>query len=326
MNELAPSQPNRPNVLKAFLGTLQPNTAECYKRDLTAFATHLQLADIIALVALLIGGVTQGRANELVFDYREAMLRSGLAAATINRRLAAIRSLIKMGRVLGAIGWTIDVPSVRAQPYRDTKGPSTKVYQRLISRLTARRDPKGKRDLAIVRLLHDVVLRRAEVASLDLKHWDRDNSRIAVLRKKKRERVWITLPATTGSALDHWILMRGDFEGPLFVSLDKGALTRSPEDRRLSTGSIYEIVKALGDQLGVALRPHGLRHLGITEALEKTGGDVRKVARFSGHEDVRTLQIYDDARRDSAGEVADLVAGDSEPDPDSGEESDALET
>ena len=61
--------------------------------------------------------------------------------------------------------------------------------------------------------------------------------------------------------------------------------------------------------LGLKVWPHGLRHAAITEALDLTGGDVRKVQRFSRHRDLQTLTIYDDARIDMGGEVAKLVAG-----------------
>jgi hypothetical protein len=37
-------------------------------------------------------------------------------------------------------------------------------------------------------------------------------------------------------------------------------------------------------------------------------GDVRKVAEFSRHKDIRTVMAYDDSRRDHAGEVAAAVA------------------
>ena len=67
-------------------------------------------------------------------------------------------------------------------------------------------------------------------------------------------------------------------------------------------------MKTLGKQGGIKARPHGLRHAAITEALDKTGGDVRAVQRFSRHADVRTLQAYDDARTDLVGKVARLVA------------------
>jgi len=52
-----------------------------------------------------------------------------------------------------------------------------------------------------------------------------------------------------------------------------------------------------------------LRHAAITEALDITRGDVRAVQKFSRHRDLRTLTVYDDNRRDLAGEVAKLVAG-----------------
>ncbi len=58
----------------------------------------------------------------------------------------------------------------------------------------------------------------------------------------------------------------------------------------------------------LAVRPHGLRHLAITAALDLTQGDVRAVQKFSRHRDVRVLSVYDDTRADLGGEVARLVA------------------
>lgn len=72
------------------------------------------------------------------------------------------------------------------------------------------------------------------------------------------------------------------------------------------------MVRALGRKAGVAVRPHGLRHSAITEALDLTG-DVRKVQRFSRHKNLAVLMVYDDNRRDLGGEVArllDMAAGD----------------
>jgi integrase/recombinase XerC len=60
----------------------------------------------------------------------------------------------------------------------------------------------------------------------------------------------------------------------LFVALDRAARGRRP------TGSgVYRIVRGLGERSGLRARPHGLRHAAITEALDVTGGDVRKVQR-----------------------------------------------
>jgi integrase/recombinase XerC len=43
--------------------------------------------------------------------------------------------------------------------------------------------------------------------------------------------------------------------------------------------------------------------------MDKTGADMRRVRKFSRHSDVATVLIYDDNRRDVAGEVAGLFAG-----------------
>jgi integrase/recombinase XerC len=53
----------------------------------------------------------------------------------------------------------------------------------------------------------------------------------------------------------------------------------------------------------------GLRHLAVTEALDATRGDYRKVMKFSRHAKVETILRYDDNRLDVAGEMAGMIAG-----------------
>jgi integrase/recombinase XerC len=124
--------------------------------------------------------------------------------------------------------------------------------------------------------------------------------------KGKSGREWLSIPAPTVNALKGWIGARGDAPGPLFVRLDragKGSATR------LTGCALWKAVKARGEAAGLrrAVWPHALRHAGITAALDAVG-DVRKVARFSRHADLRTVARYDDARRDFGGEVAAAVA------------------
>jgi integrase/recombinase XerC len=91
--------------------------------------------------------------------------------------------------------------------------------------------------------------------------------------------------------------------GPLFVNFD-----RAGKGHRLTGAAVYHIVGWLGAKAGLTVRPHGLRHLAITTALDRTNGDVRAVAKFSRHQDLRTLSRYRDNRPDLAGDVAALVA------------------
>lgn len=84
---------------------------------------------------------------------------------------------------------------------------------------------------------------------------------------------------------------------------------------RLTGQGVRIIVARLADAAGAGtVRPHGLRHTGITAALERTNGNISKVARYSRHASIETVKRYDDNRRDVAGEVAELVSREEPPD------------
>lgn len=79
---------------------------------------------------------------------------------------------------------------------------------------------------------------------------------------------------------------------------------------RLSTRAIATVVAKLARAAGATtkVRPHGLRHTAITEALRATGGDLTKTKDFSRHKDIRTVGIYNDNRENHGLEVATGVA------------------
>lgn len=292
------------DLVRLFLEGRKATTLAAYRQSLEDLARYVGAPSIDAAARLLIGR-GHGGANHLVLSYRADLIGRGLAPATINARLAAIRSLIKLACMLGVVAWAIDVPGVKATAYRDTRGPGRDGVRRLIARAGRRADRKGLRDAAILRLLHDLGLRRGEAAALDVADVDLEGRAVFVTGKGRSERERFTLPDPTAAALAAWLAARGDEPGPLFVNFD-----RAGKGRRLTGQSIYRIVKDLGQECGIKARPHGLRHSAITAALDATRGDVRAVQRFSRHADLRTLQRYDDNRADLAGEVARLVASD----------------
>ena len=55
------------------------------------------------------------------------------------------------------------------------------------------------------------------------------------------------------------------------------------------------------------MSPHRIRHSSITEALNLTNGDVRKVQKLSRHSNLNTLMIYDDNRQNLQGEVTGML-------------------
>jgi integrase/recombinase XerC len=139
---------------------------------------------------------------------------------------------------------------------------------------------------------------------LDVEHLDLAEGLVWVLGKGRSQRERLTLPGPTREALSVWLALRGDAPGPLFTSLDRARKGSG----RLSGSAVYAVIRSLGERAGLRARPHGLRHAAITEALDRTGGDVRKVQRYGRHREVRVLARYDANRQDLAGDVARLVA------------------
>jgi integrase/recombinase XerC len=157
--------------------------------------------------------------------------------------------------------------------------------------------------VALLRLLHDLGLRPGQAVRLDIEDVDLPGNRIFILGKARAQQEPVTLPVPTKAALAAWLDARGPEPGPLLVNFD-----RARKGRRLTGTAVYHIVGRLGAKTGLVVRPHGLRHLAIATALDRTNGDVRAVAKFSRHKDLRTLRRYDDNRQDLAGKVTRLVA------------------
>jgi integrase/recombinase XerC len=293
-------------LLQAWLSGRSPETARAYKADLESFRTFSGAADVGQAAARLLAG-GQGPANGVALTYRSSMVDRGLAPATINRRLAALRSVIQVANLLGLVPWKLEVENIRSETYRDTRGPGKDGFRRMLAVLAGRTDAKGVRDLAAVRLLFDLALRRIEVTRLDLEDFDRERGAVAVLGKGRTQKVSLTMPAPTRAALEAWIRDRGDTPGPLFTPLDRARRSRQGAGRLTGNG-LYQIVRELGRRAGLKTWPHGLRHSAITEALDATGGNIRAVQKFSRHKDVRVIERYDDNREDMAGDVARRVA------------------
>ena len=294
---------HQPSLVDSFLAGRSARTLEAYRQDLEDFARFVG-AETSEEAARLFLAHGQGRANETAHAYRADLLERRLAPATVNRRLAALRSLVKVARLFGAVDFSLDVESVKSESYRDTRGPGRAGVRLLLDKLAAMAEGKATRDAALVHLLFDLALRRGEAVALDVEDVDLQAGTVSIIGKGRTEKETLTLPGPTVAALESWITARGTEPGPLFVNFD-----RARKGARLTGRSVARILAGLGSAVGLVVRPHGLRHAAVTDALDVTGGDVRAVQRFSRHKDIRVLTRYDDNRQDLGGNVARLVAG-----------------
>lgn len=295
-------------LLDSFLSGRKPTTLRSYRADMEDFREflHAKDADEAALIFLVKGAAS---ANTLTLDYKNFLLeKKHLQPSTINRRLSTLRSLTKLARMKGLINWNLEVENLKVQPYRDTRGPGRSGFMRMKDEVEKRKDPKGIRDRAILHLLHDLALRRSEIVSLDLDDVDLANQTIRVLGKGHFQKEILSLPVRTTEIIANWIKVRGDLPGPLFVNFHRSAKISGT---RLSSTSLYRMVREIGRKTNQQVRPHGLRHTSISEAVAKAqavGMDVTKVLQFSRHKDLKTLQVYIDQVEDAQGRIAELVA------------------
>ncbi len=175
-----------------------------HRQDLEDFQAFIPAPSLEQAATLLLSR-DPGEANALVLDYKAHLMDRHLSANTINRRLTALRSLVKLGRTLGLVSFTVEVQSVKADSYRDTRGPGRAGFRDMLDALAKRNDRKSMRDRAILRCLFDLGLRRAEVLRLDLEDLDREAGTVAVLGKGRTDKMKLTLPLETRNALEAWI-------------------------------------------------------------------------------------------------------------------------
>lgn len=287
------------SLLEDFLKGRSPDTERTYRDAILRFAAFVGASGPEEASQKLIL-LTQGEANEVVMLWKNAMLEEGKAPATINVRLAAIRSLVERANLIGLVPWSIRVKNVEAKSYRDTSGPGTTTTRELLQNAAAQENTfAAARDSAILHLLYDQALRRVEVARLDLAHLLLDDAQpfLWVRGKGKRESERIYLSAAAVLALKNWLKTRGDWPGPLF----------HPQNRktRLSRSALNEIVAKVTPE-GARATPHGLRHTSITVVVEKAG--VREGQKHSRHAKLDTLMIYDDNRKKKSAAPAEAAS------------------
>lgn len=303
----APVEVAEANLVERFLRIRRSeNTRRAYRRDICDFfAGEPAPDDLTAFFAL-----PYPRAVGAVLDYKARLLEKGLAPSTINRRMAALRALVDLAYTLGFCPWQLDGQAVageKVQPYRDTTGITVDQVKALLA-VPNRATRKGRRDYALLVLLWENALRRAEVCTLDIVDFEAADRRLWVKGKGKAQKEAVHLSARSTLAIADYLVERGDLApgDPLFASEDHSG----KGDGRLTPAGLYSIVGKLAERAGISKRlsPHRLRHTSITAALDASGGDVRAVRKLSRHAKIETLMVYDDNRQQKQAELTELLS------------------
>ena len=295
------------DLIRAFLSGRNEHTVKAYSQDLADFQGFVGAVTVDEAANVLLAN-GHGPANATALAYKASLVERGLQSATVNRRLAALRSLVQLARIMGLVPWHLEVRNVKSEPFRDTRGPGKQGFRALLQELDGKRTPKAIRDRCALRLLYDLALRCGEVVSLDVEDVDIAQATLAVRGKGRTSKQILSVPELTRSALQAWLDARGQQAGPLFTNLD-----RASKKGRLSSVGLYKVVRGLGERIGLKVRPHGLRHTAITEACKMAQGHgigLEEVLDFSRHsrKSIAILMVYRDRERNVQGQLAALIS------------------
>lgn len=258
---------------------LAANTLESYGRDLADFGAFLTRHKRSAL----------NSDETTVGAYLKALQKEGRAAATIARRLAALKSFYQ---------YMVREEHITINPAANLEAPKPK--KRLpqilsieeIEALLVQPDgsqPPGLRDRAMLEVLYATGMRVSELITLDTNHANLISGYVRCFGKGSKERM-IPLGAPAIRALVHYL----EFGRPVLIKIaNEPALFVNQQGRRLTRQGFWKILKKYVVQAGITteITPHTLRHSFATHLLDN-GADLRSVQEMLGHADISTTQIY----------------------------------
>ncbi len=308
-------------ILKAWYESKSAHTIRSYQHDLENFACYfaraLGLGPRMTVPRALdrLFAESAPSAHEIVLGFRAHLLAVNLAPASINRHLACLRSVSKLGRMLGCMTWYLELGGVKSEKRRQTAGPTLADVREMLDATTGDTEAET-RDYAIVLMFVCCGLRVSELCGLNIEDCDLARGTVWIKGKGRRERELIPLPAAVILAIRRYLPHRGGIgRGPLFLTRS-GHISATGE-HRLQSRSVLRIVRTLGQKVGLHVWCHGLRHTAITTAIEhgqKAGLGLDQIRHFSRHRSLAVMLTYRDehdravVQRTLADVVADTLA------------------
>ncbi len=246
-----------------------PLTLRNYTADLQRLESYYDGVDAVNIT------------TEQIRQYIIHLLDCGLAAQSVNRALATLRSFYK---------WALSHKIVPKSPMTAIQALKTQqplphfIPESKIDALSASGDVDSwqqQRNDLIVAMLYSTGLRLSEIASVTRSDFNSSMTTLRVVGKGNKERVIPILPELKAMIEEH---LSGGCSEHIFLSRRGGALSKS---------MIYRIVR---DELGAAgiqgrKSPHVLRHTFATHLLNN-GGDIRAIQQLLGHSSLTATQRY----------------------------------
>ena len=236
-----------------------------------------------------------------VQQYRARLEHKGLAASSINVRLAAVRKLASEAADNGLLAPELAagiarVRGAKRQGVRAGNWLTREQAQALIEAPDAA-TLKGRRDRAILALLVGCGLRRAEIVALTVGHLQQREARwvIADLLGKGRRVRTVPVPGWVHARVAEWTGAAFILEGKLFRSLNKAGVVGGAG---ISEKAVWYIVREYAAAVGLPkVAPHDLRRT-CARLCRTAGGELEQIQFLLGHASIQTTERYLGSRQE----------------------------
>lgn len=272
---------------------MSKNTLEAYKRD------------VLGLIAFL-----ESRGNHNVLEtsstdivaFLHNLKGMGKSAATVNRKLASLRSffnyLMKAGLVKENPTAGIKSPKIE---HKELEFLSIEEIDKLLD--TPDDTLKGRRDKAILEVLYATGIKVSELIDANVDDVNFRMGFITCAQTSSRARI-VPLGRPARAALEEYVY---DVRDKL-IKDNKGekALFVNYYGKRITRQGLWKMLKEYGEKSGLEhkLTPNIIRNSFAVHMLQN-GADLKSLQELMGHEDITATQVYLSATKNRIKDVYD---------------------
>jgi site-specific recombinase XerD len=231
----------------------------------------------------------------VVLRFRLYLESLGLAAGTINQRLAAVRRLAYEAADSGLLSPELAAGIRRVKGVKQLGSRLgnwlSSGQAKLLLETADGEDLRSIRDLAMMAVLLGCGLRRAELSALEVAdmeirqgHW----AIVDLIGKGSRVRT-VPMPMWVKEAVDRWIIAARIGQGRIFRAVGRHG---TPWGKSISENVIWYVVRRCAERVQLEhLAPHDLRRT-CAKLCHTAGGEIEQIQFLLGHASVLTTERY----------------------------------
>jgi integrase len=286
-----------PKLKSLVLNGLSPATKRLYAGALDQFRDWFSLELRPALT------------RAVVQEHKTWLQSKGYAPSTIAVRLSSIRKLVSEAVENGLMDRQSAEAILRIKgPRRHGRRLGNWLNESQADAFICKAELdtlKGKRDTAMFAVAIGCGLRRGEVASLTVEHFQlRDERWVTVDLVGKHNRIRsIPVPSWVKDRIDTLLAAAGTHNGFVFRAIDKADHVVG---RSLTAQAIYEITRTHALRMGLRIAPHDLRRT-FAKLTYAASAPVEQIQFTLGHTSITTTERYLGLSQDLRHAPGDLI-------------------